>query len=70
MDIGKNVKSGEILFERIAADLPAGTVPDALLITDRVLWGGQEASILKPIAGTENYEEIQTRVANIIDSLK
>lgn len=70
MKLGENIDSKGVVFERIAADLPAGTVPDALLVTDQVLWGNQKASILKPRAGTENYEEIQERVAEIIGSMK
>jgi len=53
-----------IVFERITAE------KDGLLVPDTVIWGGQRAAILKPRAGEENYEEIQAKVAGIINTLK
>ena len=64
MEIGENTKGEEITFERITAEA------DGLLVHDRVQWGEQVASVLKPRAGEENYGEIREKVSNIITSLK
>ncbi|MFY9457423.1 MAG: LCP family protein [Candidatus Spechtbacterales bacterium] len=64
MELGEKVKSEEITFERITAE------KDGLLVPDTVIWNGVEAYVLKPKAGTENYEEIKEKIKTIISSLK
>ena len=64
MELGGQIEQGGIIFERITAE------KDGLLVPDTVIWSGVEAYVLKPKAGTENYEEIREKVKNIIKNLK
>jgi len=64
MQLGEEAKDDTIVFERITGE--AG----GLLVSDTIVWGGRNAYILKPRAGTENYEEIRGKVKEIIENLK
>lgn len=64
MELTEQMKSEEIIFERITAE------KDGLLVPDTQVWNGAKASVLKPRAGEENYEEIRKKIHGIIDNLK
>lgn len=63
MELVGGVKDEDIIFDRITAQ------QDGLLIYDSVELDGKSASILKPRAGLENYEEIKAKIKNVIKQL-
>lgn len=53
-----------IIFETLTAQ------NNGLLVSDTVVLGGQNAYVLKPKAGLENYEEIKIKVKDTLSKLK
>jgi anionic cell wall polymer biosynthesis LytR-Cps2A-Psr (LCP) family protein len=62
--IGENTETDNIIFYSITAE------PEGLLVYDKIVWNGVQASVLSPRAGRENYGEIHQRISDIILGLK
>lgn len=62
-ELARNMKEEDVIFNQITAG------PNGLLIYDKIELGGVPASILKPRAGLENYEEVKKKIRTIIENL-
>lgn len=63
MNLAEGLKEEKIIFETITAET------GGLLAYYKIELGGKQASVLKPRAGIENYEEIKNKIRNIITEL-
>ena len=64
MKIGENTKTDNIVFDSITAQ------PGGLLVYDKIVWNGVQASVLSPRAGRENFQDIIEKINNTIINLK
>jgi len=64
LELAEGLKEEGMIFGQITAQ------DDGLLIYDRIDLGGVPASVLKPRAGLENYNEIKNKIEAIIADLK
>jgi LCP family protein required for cell wall assembly len=64
VELAGSTNEENIIFDRITAE------PNGLLVYDRIELGGVPASVLKPRAGLENYQEIQDKISFIVNHIK
>ena len=63
MKLGENIETDNIIFDSITAE------PGGLLVYDKIIWNGVQASVLSPRAGRENFGGIQKKINSIIMNL-